>query len=108
MTAEKLPPAESPPIAICRFSGRSPLRRRLARAPPLVRPARRFFLLRGRLTGLAKAAIFGLIVAAISCAAGLSATGGAIGVGRAVRMAVVRCFLMLIIIGYYISWAFFR
>ena len=28
--------------------------------------------------------------------------------GRAVRAAVVRCFLMLIIIGYYISWLFFR
>lgn len=58
-------------------------------------------------TGLIKAVIFGVMVAAISCAAGLKATGGAIGVGQAVRTAVVRCFLMLIIIGYYISWMFF-
>jgi phospholipid/cholesterol/gamma-HCH transport system permease protein len=59
-------------------------------------------------TGLIKAAIFGALIATISCATGLKASGGAIGVGRAVRSAVVRCFLMLIIIGYYISWIFFR
>lgn len=59
-------------------------------------------------TGLIKSVVFGIIVASISCAAGLKAKGGAIGVGRAVRVAVVRSFLMLIIIGYYISWAFFR
>jgi len=58
-------------------------------------------------TGLIKAAVFGVLIASISCAAGLKASGGAIGVGRAVRTAVVRCFLMLIIIGYYISWIFF-
>jgi len=59
-------------------------------------------------TGLIKAAVFGVLVSSISCAAGLKASGGAIGVGRAVRTAVVRSFLMLIIIGYYISWMFFK
>ena len=59
-------------------------------------------------TGLMKAVAFGVVIAAISCAAGLKATGGAIGVGRAVRTAVVRCFLMIIIVGYYISVMFFR
>ncbi len=59
-------------------------------------------------TGLIKAFVFGILVATVSCAAGLKASGGAIGVGRAVRTAVVRCFLMLIIIGYYISWMFFK
>jgi len=59
-------------------------------------------------TGLVKAFIFGILVSTISCASGMHATGGAIGVGRAVRTAVVRCFLMLIIIGYYISWMFFK
>lgn len=59
-------------------------------------------------TGMVKAFVFGLIIASVSCAAGLQAHGGAIGVGRAVRTAVVRCFLLLIIIGYYISWMFFR
>lgn len=59
-------------------------------------------------TGLGKAVVFGLLVSTISCSAGLAASGGAIGVGRAVRRAVVRSFLMLIIIGYYISWFLFR
>lgn len=59
-------------------------------------------------TGLVKAFVFALIVATVSCAAGLEARGGAIGVGRAVRTAVIRCFLMIIIIGYDISWLFFR
>ncbi len=59
-------------------------------------------------TGLIKSVVFGVLVATISCAAGLKASGGAIGVGRCVRTAVVRCFLMLIIIGYYISWMFFK
>lgn len=59
-------------------------------------------------TGLVKSVIFGLLVSTISCAAGLKAQGGAIGVGRAVRTAVIRSFLMIIIIGYYISWLFFR
>jgi phospholipid/cholesterol/gamma-HCH transport system permease protein len=59
-------------------------------------------------TGLVKAVVFGLLVASISCAAGFKAQGGAIGVGRAVRTAVIRSFLMIIIIGYDISWLFFR
>jgi len=59
-------------------------------------------------TGLAKSLVFGVIISTISCAAGLKAEGGAIGVGRAVRTAVIRSFLMLIIIGYFISWMFFR
>lgn len=59
-------------------------------------------------TGMVKALVFGLLIASISCAAGLQARGGAIGVGRAVRTAVIRCFLMIIVIGYDISWLFFR
>jgi phospholipid/cholesterol/gamma-HCH transport system permease protein len=59
-------------------------------------------------TGLIKAVVFGILISSISCASGLKASGGALGVGRAVRTAVVRCFLMLIILGYYISWAFFK
>ncbi len=59
-------------------------------------------------TGLIKAAVFGLIISVVSCASGLSARGGALGVGRAVRTAVVRCFLMIMIVGYVITAAFLR
>jgi phospholipid/cholesterol/gamma-HCH transport system permease protein len=59
-------------------------------------------------TGLIKSAVFGMLIATISCAAGMQAHGGALGVGRAVRSAVVRSFLMIIVFGYFISWLFFR
>lgn len=59
-------------------------------------------------TGLIKAMVFGMIVAAVSCAVGMRTRGGALGVGRAVRADVVRCFLLIIIIGYYITWMFFK
>ncbi len=59
-------------------------------------------------TGLVKAVVFGALIATISCAAGLRAHGGALGVGRAVRSSVVSCFLMIMIIGYYLSWVFYR
>jgi phospholipid/cholesterol/gamma-HCH transport system permease protein len=59
-------------------------------------------------SGTIKSVIFGVIIATVACSAGLKAQGGAIGVGRAVRGAVVSCFLLVIVIGYYLSWAFFR
>lgn len=60
------------------------------------------------ITGLIKALVFGTLVATTSCSTGLRATGGALGVGQAVRAAVVRSFLLIIIVGYFLSWAFFR
>ena len=60
------------------------------------------------MSGTIKAFVFGIIIASVSCAAGLRARGGAIGVGHAVRRSVVSCFLLLIVTGYYMSWMFFR
>jgi phospholipid/cholesterol/gamma-HCH transport system permease protein len=60
------------------------------------------------LSGAVQALVFGIIIATVSCAAGLRASGGAIGVGRAVRRAVVNCFLLIMIVGYYMSWLLFR
>jgi phospholipid/cholesterol/gamma-HCH transport system permease protein len=59
-------------------------------------------------SGSIKALVFGAIIATVACAAGLRAQGGAIGVGRAVRGTVVASFLLVIIVGYYMSWIFFR
>jgi len=59
-------------------------------------------------TGLAKAALYGAAIAAIGCAQGLRATGGAIGVGRATRRAVIQSFLMVLILGYILTWLFYR
>ncbi len=57
-------------------------------------------------SGLAKAGIFGLLVSSIACAQGLRATGGALGVGRAVRRTVVASIMLILVVGYLLT-AFF-
>ena len=59
-------------------------------------------------TGLLKALIFGVVIAVVGCSQGLRAHGGAIGVGQATRRAVVISYLLIIIIGYYVTFIFFR
>ena len=58
-------------------------------------------------TGLTKAFVFGVIIATVGCAAGLRASGGAIGVGRATRTAVIQSFLLVIVVGYYLTSFFY-
>ena len=58
--------------------------------------------------GLLKSFVFGIIISCVSCAHGLRATDGARGVGRATRKAVVASFLMVLIVGYYLTDLFFR
>ncbi len=58
-------------------------------------------------TGLVKALVFGVIIASVSSSAGLRASGGAIGVGRATRSSVIHCFLLIIIVGYYMTSFFY-
>ena len=48
------------------------------------------------LTGLVKAAIFGLLISGLACYEGLHARGGAEGVGRATTQTVVKSIVMLI------------
>jgi phospholipid/cholesterol/gamma-HCH transport system permease protein len=59
-------------------------------------------------TGLMKAFIFGVVIAIVGCSQGLRTTGGAIGVGHATRKAVVNSYLLIIILGYYVTFIFFR
>ncbi len=59
-------------------------------------------------TGLLKALVFGLLISTVGCSSGLRASGGALGVGRATRTAVINSFLLIIIIGYYMTWIFYR
>src|SRR5512135_600290 len=58
--------------------------------------------------GQLKAFVFGITISSISCQQGLSAKGGAIGVGNAVRQSVVNSFLFVIILGYFITAVFYR
>ena len=48
------------------------------------------------LTGIAKAAVFGLLIGIIACANGLRVTGGAAGVGRATTQTVVQSVVAVI------------
>jgi len=57
--------------------------------------------------GLFKALVFGIAIATVSCAAGLRATGGALGVGLAVQTAVRNSVLLIIVLGFIITWFFY-
>ncbi|MBN2562577.1 MAG: ABC transporter permease [Phycisphaerae bacterium] len=48
------------------------------------------------ITGLIKAAVFGVMISVIACYEGLNVTGGAEGVGRATTNTVVKCIVALI------------
>lgn len=60
------------------------------------------------ISGLFKAWLFGVTIAMISCAEGLRASGGARGVGRATRSAVVQCTLAIIVFNYFLTSFFTR
>ncbi|MSR45907.1 MAG: ABC transporter permease [Planctomycetes bacterium] len=58
-------------------------------------------------TGLVKAFVFGVIIATVGSSAGLRASGGAIGVGRATRSSVIQSFVLVIVVGYYLTSFFY-
>jgi phospholipid/cholesterol/gamma-HCH transport system permease protein len=58
-------------------------------------------------SGLVKAFVFGVLIGVVGCAQGLRARGGALGVGRAVRRAVVASVVLVLVLGYYMTWAFY-
>lgn len=55
-------------------------------------------------SGLMKSFVFGIIISVISCASGLKAEGGALGVGRATRQAVRDSIIAIIISNYFMTW----
>jgi phospholipid/cholesterol/gamma-HCH transport system permease protein len=57
--------------------------------------------------GLLKAFVFGILISIISCAYGMRATSGELGVGNATRASVVASFLMVLIVGYFITALFY-
>ena len=59
-------------------------------------------------SGLIKALVFGVILSVVSCAAGLQATSGAMGVGNATRKAVRDSIIAIIVFNYFLSWIFFQ
>ena len=57
--------------------------------------------------GLFKAFVFGVTVATVSCAAGLRARGGALGVGLAVQSAVRNSVILIIVLGLIVTGFFY-
>lgn len=68
---------------------------------------RDFLLVSDFTSGVAKAAVFGLVGGAIACREGLRATGGTEGVGRATTNAVVASSLAVIVLDYLMTRAVF-
>ncbi len=60
------------------------------------------------LTGLVKAAVFGLILSALACYHGLNVTGGAAGVGRATTNTVVQAVVAVIIADLLFTAVFYK
>lgn len=58
--------------------------------------------------GLVKAGIIGFVIAGVGCASGLRASGGALGVGKAVRRAVIASIVLILIISYNFTWLVYR
>jgi len=58
--------------------------------------------------GLLKSFVFGILVAVISCSAGLRTTGGALGVGNATRSAVRDSIIVVIVFNYFMTWFFYQ
>lgn len=57
--------------------------------------------------GLLKALLFGIAIATVSCASGLRASGGALGVGLAVQTAVRNSVILIIVLGFIVTWFFY-
>lgn len=58
--------------------------------------------------GLLKALIFGVVIAGVSCYQGFTTTEGAVGVGRATRSSVVKSFLLILVLGYFVTRGFYN
>lgn len=56
-------------------------------------------------TGLAKAAVFGAIIAIVACYKGFYTSGGARGVGQATTSAVVVASVAILVSNYFLAWA---
>ncbi len=59
------------------------------------------------LVGILKSFIFAILIVTISCYKGMATSGGAAGVGKSTRSSVISSFLMILLIGYFITRIFY-
>jgi len=69
--------------------------------------ATRYADLKDLYVGMLKAGLFGVIITIVSCHEGFAATEGAVGVGYATRRAVIVCFLLILVVGYFVTRMFY-
>ncbi len=63
--------------------------------------------LRALYVGLFKALIFGIVIVTVSCYEGFATTRGAVGVGLATRRSVISNFLLILVLGYFVTRLFY-
>lgn len=64
--------------------------------------------LRDLYVGLLKAVLFGVIIATTACYEGFSTRNGAVGVGQATRRSVIAAFLLILVVGYFVTRLFYN
>ncbi len=69
--------------------------------------ATRFAEVKDLTVGMFKAFLFGIIITIVACHEGFATTQGAVGVGYATRKAVIASFLLILIVGYFVTRLFY-
>lgn len=57
--------------------------------------------------GMLKALLFGVLITTVACYEGFTTTQGAVGVGFATRRAVIGSFLLILVVGYFVTRFFY-
>lgn len=57
--------------------------------------------------GMLKAFLFGIIITIVACHQGFATTQGAVGVGYSTRKAVIASFLLILVVGYFVTRLFY-
>lgn len=57
--------------------------------------------------GLLKALLFGIIITTVACYEGFTTTQGAVGVGMSTRRSVISAFLLILVVGYFVTRFFY-
>ena len=69
--------------------------------------ATRFADVKDLYVGLLKAFLFGIIITVVSCHEGFATSQGAVGVGIATRRSVIISFLLILVVGYFVTRIFY-
>jgi phospholipid/cholesterol/gamma-HCH transport system permease protein len=69
--------------------------------------ATRFAEVKDLYVGMLKAFLFGVLITVIACHEGFATSRGAVGVGQATRRSVIASFLLILVVGYFVTRLFY-